>query len=110
MELYEHDSLRNVSKKVDPRSAGNVGAISLHPAVQTREVWLRWYAWSGRRLAPRIAHIYAATNILGEVRVSSFLVPTGRAQGQKGSIKGEKRLGTSPNRFPGCVLEVVLNY
>ena len=25
-------------------------------------------------------------------------------------VKGEKRLGASPNRFPGCVLEVVLNY
>ena len=24
-------------------------------------------------------------------------------------VKGEKRLGASPNRFPGCVLEVVLN-
>lgn len=26
------------------------------------------------------------------------------------TIKGEKRLGASPNRFPGCVLEVVLKY
>jgi hypothetical protein len=85
MELYEHDSLLNVFEKVDPRSAGNVGAISLHPAVQTRGVWLRWYAWSGRKLAARIARSYAATNILGKVRVSSFLVPTARAQGQKGS-------------------------
>jgi hypothetical protein len=25
-------------------------------------------------------------------------------------VKGEKRLGASPNRFPGCVLEVVLKY
>jgi len=25
-------------------------------------------------------------------------------------VKGEKRLGASPNRFPGCVLEVVLYY
>ena len=24
--------------------------------------------------------------------------------------EGEKRLGASPNRFPGCVLEVVLLY
>lgn len=26
------------------------------------------------------------------------------------TVKGEKRLGASPNRFPGCVLEVVLKY
>ena len=71
VELYEHDSLLNVVEKVDPRSAGNVDtwlvparesesllqhakpaleaivatapkAISLHPTVQTREVWLRF--------------------------------------------------------------------
>ena len=71
VELYEHDSLLNVLEKIDPRSAGNVDtwlvparesdsllqrakpalesilatqpkAISLHPAVQTREVWLRF--------------------------------------------------------------------
>ena len=27
--------------------------------------------------------------------------------GRNSLIKGEKRLGASPNRFPGCVLEVV---
>ena len=71
MELYEHDSLLNVLERADPRSAGNVDtrlvpareseslllrakpaleaivasepkAISLHPVVQTREVWLRF--------------------------------------------------------------------
>jgi hypothetical protein len=71
VELYEHDSLLNVLEKIDPRSAGNVDtwlvparesesllqhakatlnaivatapkAISLHPAGQTREVWLRF--------------------------------------------------------------------
>lgn len=71
VELYEHDSLLNVFEKVDPRSAGNVDtwlvparesdsllqrakpalnaivatepkAMSLHTAVQTREVWLRF--------------------------------------------------------------------
>jgi hypothetical protein len=71
VELYEHDSLLNVLEKIDPRSAGNVDtwlvparesesllqrakpaldaiiatepkAIRLHPAVQTREVWLRF--------------------------------------------------------------------
>lgn len=71
VELYEHDPLLNVLEKVDPRSAGNVDtwlvprresesllqrarpalesiigtettAISLHPAAQTHEVWLRY--------------------------------------------------------------------
>ncbi len=71
VELYEHDSRLNVLQKLDPRSVGNVDtwlvpareseallqrakpalesiiaarskAINLHPAVQTREVWLRF--------------------------------------------------------------------
>lgn len=71
VELYEHDSMLNEVEKVDPRSAGNVDtwlvparesqsllqrarpaldailamqpkAVSLHPAVHTREVWLRF--------------------------------------------------------------------
>jgi hypothetical protein len=71
VELYEHDALLSVLEKIDPRSAGNVDrwlvparepdsllqhakpvpdslvatepkAISLHPSIQTREVWLRF--------------------------------------------------------------------
>ena len=71
LELYEHEPMLNVLEKIDPRSAGNVdtwlvparesesllqrarqaldwiiasepNSISLHPAVQTREVWLRF--------------------------------------------------------------------
>ncbi len=71
VELYEHDSLLNVLEKLDPRSAGNLDtwlvparesesliqrakpvlesiiatepkAITMHPAVQAREVWLRF--------------------------------------------------------------------
>ena len=71
IDLYEHEPVLNVLEKVDPRSAGNVdtwlvparesesllqrarqeldsiiatepNSISLHPAVQTREVWLRF--------------------------------------------------------------------
>ena len=69
--LYEHEPMLNVLERIDPRSAGNVDtwlvparesesllqrarqsldtiigtepdSISLHPAVQTREVWLRF--------------------------------------------------------------------
>ena len=72
VELYEHEPMLNVLEKIDPRSAGNnvdtwrvpareseslvqrarqardsiiatePSSISLHPAVQTREVWLRF--------------------------------------------------------------------
>ncbi len=71
VELYEHDPLLNVLEKIDPRRAGNLDtwlipiresetllrrarpalepiigtaskAITLHPAAQTREVWLRF--------------------------------------------------------------------
>jgi hypothetical protein len=71
VELYEHNALLNVLEKIDPRSAGNVDTslvpareshsllqraqpaldsivvtepktISLHPSIQTREVWLRF--------------------------------------------------------------------
>lgn len=71
VELYEHDPLLNVLQKIDPRRAGNLNtwlvptretetllrrarpaledliavapkAISLHPAPQGREVWLRF--------------------------------------------------------------------
>lgn len=71
VDLYEHEPMLNVLEKIDPRSAGNIdtwlvparetesllhrarqaldsivatelNAISLHPAVQTREVWLRF--------------------------------------------------------------------
>jgi hypothetical protein len=71
VELYEHDSLLDVLERIDARAAGNVDtwlvpvreaetllqhakpelesmvysepkAISLHPSVQTREVWLRF--------------------------------------------------------------------
>ncbi|HEY6946467.1 MAG TPA: hypothetical protein VI431_15110 [Candidatus Acidoferrum sp.] len=71
IDLYEHEPMLNVLEKIDPRSAGNVDtwlvparesdsllqrarqalnsiidtepkSISLHPAVQTREVWLRF--------------------------------------------------------------------
>ena len=71
VDLYEHEPMLNVLEKIDPRSAGNVdtwlvpareseslvqrarqdldwiiasepNSISLHAAVQTREVWLRF--------------------------------------------------------------------
>ena len=71
VELFEHEPMLNVLEKIDPRSAGNVdtwlvparesesllararqtldsiialeaNSISLHPTVQTREVWLRF--------------------------------------------------------------------
>lgn len=71
IDLYEHEPTLNVLEKIDPRSAGNKdtwlvpareseslvqrarqaldsiiaaepNSISLHPAVQTREVWLRF--------------------------------------------------------------------
>lgn len=71
IDLYEHEPMLNVLEKIDPRSAGNVdtwlvparesesllqrarqeldsviasepNSISLHPVVQTREVWLRF--------------------------------------------------------------------
>lgn len=71
IDLYEHEPTLNVLERIDPRSAGNVdtwlvaareseslvqrarqaldsiiasepNSISLHPAVQTREVWLRF--------------------------------------------------------------------
>ena len=71
VELYEHEPALNVLEKIDARSAGNVdtwlvparesesllqrareeldaivatepGSIALHPAMQTREVWLRF--------------------------------------------------------------------
>jgi hypothetical protein len=34
--------------------------------------------------------------------------PESHGRGKNLPAKGEKRLGASPNRFPGCVLEVVL--
>lgn len=71
VDLYEHEPMLNVLEQIDPRSAGNVdtwlvpvresesllqrarqaldsiiaaepSSISLHPVVQTREVWLRF--------------------------------------------------------------------
>ena len=71
VDLYEHEPMLNVLEKIDPRSAGNVdtwlvparesesllqrarqqldaivatepNSVSLHPALQTREVWLRF--------------------------------------------------------------------
>ncbi len=71
LDLYEHEPMLNVLAKIDPKSAGNVdtwlvpirewksllqrarqaldciiaaepNSISLHPAVQTKEVWLRF--------------------------------------------------------------------
>ena len=84
IDLYEHEPVLNVLEKIDPRSAGNEdtwlvparesesllqrarqeldsiiaaepNSISLHPVVQTREVWLRFRGlpfarWDDRRV------------------------------------------------------------
>ena len=52
---------------------------------------------------PRPAHRNIPSNPDG--RISNA-----HDRGKNLPLEGEKRLGASPNRFPGCVLEVVLKY
>ena len=86
VDLYEHEPMLNVLEKIDPRSAGNV------------DTWL---------VAARESEslLQRARQALDSIIASE---PNSISLHAAVPAKGEKRLGASPNRFPGCVLEVVL--